>query len=315
MKRYDFLTLGESLIDFTPAGISEHGFPQYSQNPGGAVLNAAAVMAVLGHRSTIISRIGNDLFGRFIKNQLDKVSVDSSNLIFDDEYNTTLAFVSLAENGERDFAFYRKNNADVKLSVEDIDEKLIKDTRIFHFGGLSLVNEAYANATLKAVKIAKENGCKISYDPNYRASLWDDEEKARIMMTIPLKYVDIIKISIEEAALLFGKRSIDDYFDILISYGISFASITCGEKGAYYATKDIRDYQSAFHVKTVDTTGAGDVYCGTILHFLLNNDFDLSDKGCLNDIVRKACRNAAESTTKKGGLPSIPPLSFLNDLN
>lgn len=314
MDRYDFLTLGEALIDFTPAGASEHGFPQYAQNPGGAVLNAAAVLAVLGHRASIISRVGNDLFGRFLKAQLEKIGVDTSNLIFDERYNTTLAFVSLAENGERDFAFYRKNNADVKLTVDDIDENIVKNARIFHFGGLSLVNEQYALATMKAIRIAKENGSVISYDPNYRASLWDDERNAVEMMKGPLKYVDIIKISIEEAALLFGERPVDEYLDILFSYGIRFASVTCGEKGAYYGTKEYRGYQPGFSVKAVDTTGAGDVYCGTVLHFLLKNDFDISDRDLTADIVRKACRNAAESTTKKGGLPSIPPLSFLDGI-
>lgn len=313
-RKYDFLTLGEALIDFTPAGKSEHGFQQYAQNPGGAVLNAAAVMAVFGHSSSIISKVGNDLFGRFLKEQLQKINVDVSNIITDPNYNTTLAFVSLSENGERDFAFYRKNNADVKLKPEEVDEKLIKKTRIFHFGGLSLVNGSYAKATFKAIKIAKENGAKISYDPNYRESLWDNEQKAVEMMKKPLKYVDFIKISVEEADLLFGKQDIEKHFEKLLSYGIGFISITCGDRGAYYATKEFRGYQPAIKVKPVDTTGAGDVYCGTVLHYLLENNFDLSNKEYLDAIVKKACGAAGKSTTKKGALPSIPPLSYVDSV-
>ncbi len=308
MKRYDFLTLGEALIDFTPNGVSQHGFPAYAQNPGGAVLNAAAVMGKYGNKSSIITKVGDDMFGQFLKERLEEVGVDTSNVLTDPIYNTTLAFVSLRPDGERSFAFYRKNNADVKLTADELDKDILSDTEIFHFGGLSMVTPSYAEATLEAIKTAKASGATISYDPNYRPTLWDSEEAAIKGMLEPMKYVDMLKISEEEAELLLGKGSIEEYEDKLLSMGIKFVAVTAGAKGAYYASEKVRGYMPALEVKAIDTTGAGDIFWGTFLHFWLKTKPQLEDEKALEYCVAKATKAAGLSTQKTGAVPSIPCL-------
>jgi len=308
MKKYDFLTLGEALIDFTPNGVSEHGFPAYAQNPGGAVLNAAAVLGKYGNKSAIISKVGNDMFGEFLKEKLAQTGVDVSHMIVDNDYNTTLAFVSLKPDGDRSFAFYRKNNADVKLRADELNEKLLSDTKIFHFGGLSLVTPSYAETTVKAIKTAKAAGAVISYDPNYRASLWDSKEGAIRGMLSVMGYVDLLKISEEEAELLFGNATIEEYEDKLLSLGIKFVAITAGAKGAYYASSYIRGYVPALDVKARDTTGAGDIFWGTFLHGWLHDKPALNDKNALEACVVRATKAAGISTLKTGAVPSIPTL-------
>ncbi len=306
MKKYDFLTLGEALIDFTPNGVSEHGFSAYAQNPGGAVLNAAAVLGKYGNRSAIISKVGNDMFGEFLKERLAEVGVDVSHIITSNDYNTTLAFVSLNADGDRSFAFYRKNNADVKLRTDELDESLLSDTEIFHFGGLSLVTPSYAETTIKAIKTAKAAGATISYDPNYRASLWDSEEEAVKGMLSVMEYVDLLKISEEEAELLFGKASINEYEDKILDLGIKFVAVTAGAKGAYYASKNVRGYVPALDVKAKDTTGAGDIFWGTFLHGWLHEKPDLNVKADLETCITRATKAAGLSTLKTGAVPSIP---------
>ena len=172
MKRFDVVALGELLIDFTENGISGQGNPLFEANPGGAPCNVLAMLAKLGHRTAFVGKVGKDFFGEQLRAAITEVGINADNLYMDAEVHTTLALVHTYPGGDRDFSFYRNPGADMMLREDEIDEALLKDTRIFHFGTLSMTDEGVRRATQKAVRIAKENGALISFDPNLRPPLW-----------------------------------------------------------------------------------------------------------------------------------------------
>lgn len=300
----DFLTFGEILIDFTPDTPSADGMPRYIQNPGGAVLNCAATVAKYGASACLIGCVGNDLFGRYLIDYVKKLGIDPA-FVTHDDYNTTLAFVSLADNGERDFAFYRKHNADLMMSPGDMPIDMIKHARIFHFGSLSLCAEPARTCTYKAINTAKEAGVQISYDPNYREPLWRGEDYIGYMRSV-LDDVDLIKVSEEEALMLTGYSEPEKAAKELHSHGIKFAAVTLGENGSFYSTDKYSGYAEPFKVNAIDTTGAGDVFFGTFLYEYMSKNISLENESDVRAAVLKANKAAALCTTKKGGAPSIP---------
>ena len=203
-KEIAIVALGELLIDFTEAGISKNGMKLFEQNPGGAPANLLTVASHMGYRTSFIGKIGTDMHGDFLKKTLQNEGIDTGALVEDERYFTTLAFVEIDDNGERNFSFARKPGADTQLEVSDLDQKLLSDCRIFHFGSLSLTQEPSRGTTLEAVRIAKEAGALISYDPNYRASLWADTETAVAQMKAAIPLADVMKVSDEESLLLTG---------------------------------------------------------------------------------------------------------------
>ena len=305
---YDLVTLGEILIDFTPDTPAPGGFRRYIQNPGGAVVNVVATFAKYGAKAGFIGKVGQDLFGRYLSDYLTSLGVDCGGLQFDPDYHTTLAFVSLADNGDRDFAFYRKHEADTRLSPEEIPHTMLENTRLFHFGSLSLTAEPARSATYAALDTAKNAGALISYDPNYRESLWAGEDSITYMRSV-LDRVDFIKVSEEEGEMLTGERVPEAIADALLSHGIRFAAVTLGEKGSYYATESCRGYAEPYKVRAIDTTGAGDVFFGTFLHEYLKKNVSLDDPEAVRSIVLRANKAAALCTTRKGGAPSVPDYS------
>jgi fructokinase len=308
---YDVVALGEILIDFSPAGKDENGFNIFIQNPGGAPINLASVISSYGGMSAYIGKVGKDMFGIFLKEQLSKIGVDCSGIVSDGQYNTTLAFVALNDKGDRDFNFYRKNEADIRLSPSEVSLDLINDCRIFHFGGLSMTEEPSRSATLFALEEAKKAGCIISFDPNYRKSLWESEELSVKITKAILDKVDLLKISEEEAMMLTSENDLDTCCRKLLDYGISFIALTLGDKGALYATKDYIGYSPAYEAKTIDTTGAGDIFWGTFLYEYLKYNIDIKNKSAVENIIKKANKAAGLSTEKKGAIPSIPEYSLL----
>lgn len=303
----DFLTFGELLIDFTPSG-ELGGQKLFMQNAGGAVANASVAVNSFGVSSAFIGMVGNDVFGCYLKGVLDGKGVDTSGLVMSDVYNTTLAFVHLFENGDRDFSFYRKFSADIMYSQELIDEEAIRGARVFHFGSLSLTDEPARSATLKMLQIAKVAGVMVSYDPNYRAPLWSDEATAKEMMLRGLEHADILKISDNEVDFLFGKMPYEEAALMLVSRGIKLVFITMGSEGAVYAGKAGVGKAAPFATRAVDATGAGDCFTGGVLsQFLLSGK--TLDALSLEDIEGFALfANAAASVCveSKGGIPSIP---------
>ena len=173
MKKYDVIALGELLIDFTSSGVSEQGNPLFEANPSGAVCNVLAMLNQSGHKTAFIGKVGEDIFGNRLKRVLDDVGICTEGLLMDKDVRTTLAFVENDETGDRSFSFYRNPGADMMLRADEVDEALIKASRGFHFGTLSMTHETVREATKRALKIAKENELLISFDQNLRESLWD----------------------------------------------------------------------------------------------------------------------------------------------
>ena len=194
---YHITALGELLIDFTESGLSSAGMKLFEQNPGGAAANVLAAMTKLGDHTAFIGKVGNDMHGRFLKETLDNVGIDTTGLVMSDDFFTTLAFVALSPSGERTFSFARKPGADTQLTVEEVNHAILKSTGILHIGSLSLTDEPVRSATHFAVKAAKSAGAVISYDPNYRAPLWKSENEAVDIMQSVLHFADIVKISDE----------------------------------------------------------------------------------------------------------------------
>ena len=305
---FDIVALGELLIDFSPQGRSQQGNLLFEANPGGAPCNMLSQAAKLGRKTAFIGKVGNDDFGKMLRKNAEDRGIDVNSLYLTDESFTSLAFVTLDGAGNRSFSFSRKPGADTLLRPEEVDEELIKNTKVFHCGTLSMTAEPASSATIKALKTAKRKGVLISCDPNIRLKLWENEEKAREAMQTLFDYADIIKVSDEELEFLYGssdvqqnaKRLINEYFPKLIF-------ITCGSGGAYALNKTAFTWHPAFtQLKIVDTTGAGDAFCGAALSEALKLP-SLEDAGEIElfNILRYASAAAGCCCTGYGALAAM----------
>lgn len=305
----EFVTLGELLIDFTPSGEAE-GRKLFMQNAGGAVANVAAAITGFSVSAAFLGMVGNDFFGKYLKGVLDNKGVDTSGLVMSNDYNTTLAFVHLFENGERDFSFYRKPGADIMYDIKHLDAEMIKHARVFHFGSLSLTDEPARSATFEAIRIAKESGVAVSYDPNYRAPLWKSEQEAKEYMLRGLEHADILKISDSEVSFLFGDMRYEDAAKMLVERGIKLVFITLGGQGAIYANAKGSGRASAYKASVVDTTGAGDCFTAGAVYRFIGSGKKLSDISLedLHGFADFACAAASICVEGKGGIPSMPSL-------
>ena len=312
----DIVTIGEILIDLTYSG-REKGVPVYVANPGGAPANVAVAAARLGADSAFIGKVGNDYYGGFLRETLTENMVDVSGMLTDASAPTTLAVVSLTDSGERSFSFYRRNCADTLLSSGEISLDLLRDTRFLHFGSVSLTDDPARSATLFAAQKAKELGATVTYDPNYRANLWNSEEEAVERMKSVLGFVDILKISDEELPLLTGtddpEAGTRQLFD---EYGISLILLTLGPDGAYYRRGDETGRAEGFKVKVADTNGAGDTFFGAFLSRMaavgIYKPGELSSWQ-LFESVRTANLAASLTTSRHGAIPGMPDLKELEE--
>lgn len=307
---YDVTALGEVLIDFTPSGTSPAGQRLFEQNPGGAPANVLAALNKCGLKTAIIGKVGNDMHGLFLKETLEQAGIDCKGLIVDDKVFTTLAFVALDENGDRSFSFARKPGADTMLTNEEADTELLKNSRIFHVGSLSLTNEPSKGATHFALKTAKENGAIISYDPNYRAPLWDSKEDAVREMRSVVPYVDVMKISDEETFLLTPEEAPEKAAAYLVANGVPLVAVTLGADGAYVCAKDGGQIVPGFKSQVVDTTGAGDSFWGGFLYQLAKSGKRPADVTLEEAVEFARFGNAVASlcVEKRGGIPGMPEL-------
>lgn len=309
MKNFDVCALGEVLIDFTPAGKSEKGMPLFECNPGGAPANVLAAVNKLGGRGAFIGKIGDDAHGRFLADSMKQSDIDLTGLRIDREIPTTLAFVSLDEKGDRSFSFYRKPGADLMLRESEVDECLLSDCRIFHFGSVSLTGDPARTATLESAKKARNAGALVSYDPNYRPLLWNNETEAVAEMKKGFPLADIIKVSDYELVLLTGESDLDRGAEMLLGYGASLVLISMGPGGSYIANKNASVKLATYDVKTVDTTGAGDAFLGAVLSRLADKKADEIaelDIDELRDILDYANACGSLTTIKTGAAPAIP---------
>lgn len=305
----DITAIGEILIDLTQSGLTEQGIPRFDANPGGAPANLAVAASRLGAKTAFVGRVGRDSYGDFLRRTLEENQVDVSGMSVDPVQHTTLAIVSLDAKGERSFSFYRDPSADVNLCFEDVPAELLQHTRVLHFGSVSLTAEPSRSATLLAAKAAKEQGAWISYDPNYRASLWPDEQTAIRQMMEPLPLVDILKISDEELPLLTGMTDPERGSARLAEKGPELILVTLGADGAFYRFGGKTGHVPGVKVTVGDTNGAGDTFFGALLSRLVKKE-SLEKLGMeeLEAMIAFANRAAAITTSRHGAIPAMPTL-------
>lgn len=297
------VSFGELLIDFVSneSGVTVGEASGFQKKPGGAPANVAAAVAKLGHPCAFMGKVGDDPFGHYLSGVLAEAGVDVSGLRFSKEARTMLAFVSLAEAGERSFMFYRHPSADILMTPDDIKMDLLDAARIFHFGSITLIGEPSRSATLAAAQAARERGLVISYDPNLRLPLWPDEDAAREGMFTGLEYAQVLKVSEEELVFLTG----GDDVRLLWRDQLQLIFVTEGANGATAHTRDGSVALDGYTVTPVDTTGAGDAFVAGVLVSILEND-DYTDLEMLRETLRLANAAGALATTQRGAIPSLP---------
>ena len=306
----DITTIGEILIDLTQSGKTEQGIPKFDANPGGAPANLAVAAARLGARTAFIGRVGKDSFGDYLKRCLAENGVDVRGLSVDEKARTTLAVVALDERGERTFSFYRDPSADVNLSMDHVPMELLGGTKVLHFGSVSLTAEPARTATLEAARTAKASGAWVSYDPNYRASLWPDEETAVRNMTEPLPLVDILKVSDEELPLLTGCTDPEKGSARLAEKGVRLVLVTLGAHGAFYRFDGHTGHVPGVPCQVGDTNGSGDTFFGAALSQLVKlSSLDQLTVPELERILAFANKAASITTSRHGAIPAMPTLA------
>lgn len=307
-KKYDVVALGELLIDFTDNGVSGQGNTIFEANPGGAPCNVLAMLQKLGDKTAFIGKVGKDIFGVKLKEVLKEAGIDISGLVIDKKARTTLAFVQTLKGGDRDFSFYRNPGADMMLEEADLNNSLIKNCKIFHFGTLSMTHKGVRKATKKAIKKAKESGALISFDPNLRPPLWESLDDAKKQVAYGLGQCDILKISDNEIQWFTGEKDFDQGIKKLQDeYHIKLIVLSMGKDGSRAYYKDLRVEKPAFVQKnTIETTGAGDTFGGCCLHFILKYGLDHMDQEKLEKMLIFANAAASLITTKKGALRVMP---------
>ena len=306
---YDVVALGELLIDFTTQSVDPDGYPSMTAHPGGAPANFLAAIAKFGGKAGMLGKVGTDTFGKLLTSTLRGAGIETKGLVAADDVFTTLAFVTLDARGEREFAFARKPGADTCLSFPEIDLSLIDEARVFHFGSLSLTDEPSRSATRQAVAYARAKGKLVTYDPNLRPPLWKDLAEAKEQLLWGLGQADVVKISEEEVRFLFGLEPEAGAEHICHTFPVKLVFVTCGADGCYFKNSRAAGREPALPgLRIADTTGAGDIFGGSAVWKLLQTGKrpeDL-DEAELTQIVSFACRAAGLSTTKHGGISSVP---------
>lgn len=316
MPRFDVCALGELLIDFTENGISSQGNPIMEANPGGAPCNVLAMLCKQGYNTAFIGKIGDDIFGRQLRKTVEDIGINTEGLITDRSVNTTLAFVHTLDGGDREFSFYRNPGADMMLSESDVNEKIIAESRVFHYGSISMTNKMCESATKKAVAAAERYGALVSFDPNLRENLWDNLETAREKIEYGLSHCDILKISDNEIQWLTGESD----FEIAVQEirkkytNISLLLLSLGRNGSRAYSKSGYASVPIAAANTIETTGAGDTFCGAVLGKILEYGMrDFSDSE-LKDMLVFANAAAGIVTERKGALKVMPTMSEIAEM-
>lgn len=308
MKKYDVIALGELLIDFTQNGLSEQGNGLFEANPGGAPCNVLSMLNNLGKKTSFIGKVGNDQFGKTLKKALEELGIGTENLLMDNEVHTTLALVHTFADGDRDFSFYRNPGADMMLTVDELNLDLVRDTRIFHFGTLSMTHAGIRATTKKAVEAAKEAGALISFDPNLREPLWDSLDNAKEQVRWGLGKCDVLKISDNEIQWLTGEKDFTaGVKKIREEFPIPLILVSMGRDGsrAYYGDHYV-EVAPFLQENTIETTGAGDTFCACVLNYVLEHDLEALTDEQLKEMLTFANAAASIITTRKGALRVMP---------
>ena len=305
----DVVALGELLIDFTCVSTDGDGYPTMAAHPGGAPANFLAALAKFGAKAGLIGKVGNDAFGKLLLGTLENAGINTEGMIVDDNFFTTLAFVTLDETGNREFSFARKPGADTQITGEDIPYQLIDEAKVFHFGTLSLTDEPARTATQKAVAYAKAKGKLITYDPNLRKPLWKSLDTAKEQIIWGMTQADVVKISDEEVEFLWGLGVEEGARYILDNFGVKLVFVTCGADGCYFQNAVASGKEPSLkNIQVKDTTGAGDIFGGSAVWKLLQigKAPETLTEDEMREVVRFACTAAGLSTTRSGGISSVP---------
>jgi len=305
----DVVALGELLIDFACLNTDADGYPTMAAHPGGAPANFLAALPKFGAKTALMGKVGTDAFGKLLTGTLEKAGIETRGLIATDDVFTTLAFVTFDEHGDREFSFSRKPGADTCISFEELDLSLIDEAKVFHFGTLSLTDEPAKTATYKAVEYAKANGKLITYDPNLRKPLWKNLETAKEQLIWGLGQADVVKISDEEVEFLFGLGVEDGAKYILDNFGVKLVFVTCGADGCFFKNAVAEGkVPSLKNINVIDTCGAGDIFGGSAVWKVLQTGKapETLNEEELRDVVTFACTSAGISTTRSGGISSVP---------
>lgn len=305
MKKFDVVALGECLIDFLVTKGKDPAKMGLEGAAGGAPANVMAALAKLERTTSYITKVGRDAFGAFLKERVEASGVDVSGMVFGDE-PTTLAMVSLDKSGNRSFSFYRNETADVMLQEYEVNTGLVKNCRIFHFGGVSMTTEPARGTTLAMAALAKEAGARISFDPNHRPFLWQNESDSVAAMEMGIKLADYVKVSDEEAFMLTGEAEPEKAaLTLLTKYELRFVAVTLGPAGCVGLSPKARVKLPTYDVPCVDTTGAGDAFWGAALHCLLKQgEAKLAEKS-LTDLLKFCNAAGSLATTKYGAIPAL----------
>ncbi len=319
---YDVTSMGESLIDFALYGKSDQGNDVYEACPGGAPLNVMAMLNKLSRKTAYITKVGNDAFGRQLKELLTQMGTDTRDMVSDDKIPTTLSFIHTLPNGDREFSFYRKPGADVMLTEDEVDFDLIRQAKVFHFGTLSMTQEPVKSTTMKCLDAAKEAGCILTFDPNLREPLWDSLQDAKDAMAYGFARCDMLKIADNEVQFVSGEEDLDAGVTYLQdTFHIPVIFLTMGGAGSRAYTLDpetekpkLKVECPGFKVHTIETTGAGDTFCACAINGILTYGFkDLTEEN-LRQILRFGNAAAALVTTKKGAAKAMPEVSQVEAL-
>ncbi len=317
MGGFDVVALGELLIDFTNNDLSEQGNPMFEANPGGAPCNVLSMLQNLGNSTAFIGKVGDDFFGRLLKERIEKQGIDASGLVMDSAVPTTLAFVNKLPNGDRDFSFYRKPGADMMLTAEDVRKNiaLIENAQVFHFGTLSMTDEPAKEATKVAVEAAKESGAVISFDPNYREPLWKSVDEAIEAMRYGFGKCDVLKISDNEVELFTGLSDVEaGAKKIQEEFNIPLVFATLGPDGSMALYKNMVVKKEGFkNPKTIETTGAGDTFCACAIDYIRRHGLEDLSEDNLEECLTFANAAASVITTRRGALSVMPSMDEIKD--
>ena len=312
----EIVCLGELLVDFVPlvTGTGLADAEAFRKAAGGAPANVAAGLARLGISSAFMGQVGEDGFGRFLADTLAGAGVDITPLRFTSRARTSLAFVSLAADGDREFLFYRDPGADALFAPEDVDSAALTAAKLLHYGSISLIAEPSRSATLHAIAIAKEASVTRSYDPNLREALWPGAEAARSGLRLGLEHAQIVKISEEEVRFLSGCEDVVSGVRSLWHDGLRLVTVTQGRNGCMWFTRDGHGAVPGFAVPAVDATGAGDAFMAGLLTGVIEKPDATSNPEAVHNICRFANAAGAIATTARGAIPALPDRAALKGL-
>jgi fructokinase len=321
----DIVTLGELLIDLFPVKVGQRlgEVEAFTPKPGGAPANVAVAAQRLGASTAFIGKVGQDPFGHALNKVLEAECVDTRGLRFDDEARTTMAVIAMPDVNSAEFFFYRNPGADYRLRTDELDTSLLRGTKAFHFGSLSLTHEPARSATYEAARIAREAGALVSYDVNYRPALWEEPQDALQQAQKMLSKVDLLKVNEQEVALLSGLDHIDptklDQLEqaakALLQKGPTLVVVTLGEHGSYFQTEDGGEYVPPFKVKIIDAIGCGDAFIAGLLVKLVAsaNWRDNLSNDRLRDSLRFANAVGALTSLNRGVIPALPTAQQVED--